>query len=64
MPVSAFVVYTPRDKEELAVCYFLFSESYRFACKFADPKSNNAHPDQPNSAGVPETPRQPTQKRS
>jgi Family of unknown function (DUF5519) len=34
MPVSASVVYTPRDKEDLEVCYFLFSESYRFACKF------------------------------
>jgi len=30
MPVSVFVVYTPRDKEELEVCSILFSESYRF----------------------------------
>jgi hypothetical protein len=36
MPVSASVLYTPRDEEELEVCFSLFSESYRFACKFAD----------------------------
>ena len=41
MPVSASVLYTPRHQEELAVCYFLFSESYRFACKFAPPTLNN-----------------------
>lgn len=41
MPVSASVVYTPRDEEELEVCYSLFSESYRFACKFADQRWNN-----------------------
>jgi Family of unknown function (DUF5519) len=41
MPVSASVVYTPRDQEELEVCYFLFSESYRFACKFAPAIMNN-----------------------
>ncbi len=28
------VVYTPENREELAVCYFLFSEAYRFAWKF------------------------------
>jgi len=33
MSVSTLVVYTPRDKKELDVCYFLFSQSYRFACK-------------------------------
>src|ERR1700716_2403281 len=41
MPVSASVLYTPRDEEELEVCYSLFSESYRFACKFADHAWNN-----------------------
>jgi hypothetical protein len=41
MPVSASVVYTPRDQEELEVCHFLFSESYRFACKFAPATVNN-----------------------
>ena len=34
MPAGAVVVYTPRDEEVLGVCYFLFSESYRFACSF------------------------------
>jgi hypothetical protein len=41
MRVSASVVYTPRDEEELEVCYSLFSESYRFACRYADDTSNN-----------------------
>jgi hypothetical protein len=39
MPVSAFVVYAPRDQEDLEVCYSLFAESYRFACKLAYPTS-------------------------
>jgi hypothetical protein len=34
MPAGAVVVYTPRDEQELGVCYFLFSESYRFARSF------------------------------
>jgi hypothetical protein len=34
MPAGAVVVYTPRDEGELGVCYFLFSQSYRFACGF------------------------------
>ena len=25
---------TPKNREELAVCYSLFSEAYQFACKF------------------------------
>jgi hypothetical protein len=33
--VSTAVLYTPRNQEELAVCYFLFSASYHFACKFS-----------------------------
>ena len=31
--VSTAVLYTPRNQEELAVCYFLFSASYHFARK-------------------------------
>ena len=31
MPAGAVVVYTPRDEQELGVCYILFSESYHFA---------------------------------
>jgi hypothetical protein len=34
MPAGAVVVYTPRDEQELGVCYLLFSESYRSACSF------------------------------
>jgi hypothetical protein len=33
--VSTAVLYTPRNQEELAVCHFLFSASYDFACKFS-----------------------------
>jgi hypothetical protein len=33
--VSTAVLYTPRNKEELTVCSFLFSASYQFACKFS-----------------------------
>jgi len=36
MPAGTVIVYTPKNREELAVCYSLFSESYHFACKFAD----------------------------
>jgi hypothetical protein len=31
MPAGAVVVYTPRDEQELGVCYILFSDSYHFA---------------------------------
>lgn len=34
MPAGTVVVYTPKNDEELEVCYSLFSESYTFACKF------------------------------
>jgi hypothetical protein len=34
MPAGAVVVYTPRDEQELAVCYLLFSAAYRFASSF------------------------------
>jgi hypothetical protein len=34
MPAGAVVVYTPRDREELAVCYSLFFEAYYSAYKF------------------------------
>jgi hypothetical protein len=32
MPPGAVLVYTPKNREDLAVCCALFSESYRFAC--------------------------------
>ena len=34
MPPGAVLVYTPKNREELAVCYSLFAEAYHFACKF------------------------------
>ena len=34
MPAGAVVLYTPRDPQELGICDFLFSQSYRFACGF------------------------------
>jgi hypothetical protein len=34
MPAGAVLVYTPKNREELAVCYSLFAEAYYFACKF------------------------------
>jgi hypothetical protein len=34
MPPGTAIVYTPRNREELEVCYSLFFESYCFACKF------------------------------
>jgi len=34
MPAGTVVVYTPRDEQELEVCYFLFSESYHSECSF------------------------------
>lgn len=33
MPAGAALVYTPKNREELAVCYSLFAEAYHFACK-------------------------------
>jgi hypothetical protein len=33
MPAGAVVVYTPKDPEELAICYLLLSKSYYFASK-------------------------------
>src|ERR1700738_2933985 len=33
MPAGAVLVYAPTNREELAVCYSLFAEAYRFACK-------------------------------
>ena len=35
MPAGTVIVYTPRNREELEVCYSLLFESYYFACKFA-----------------------------
>jgi hypothetical protein len=34
MPAGAVLVYIPKDREELSVCYSLFAEAYHFACKF------------------------------
>jgi len=39
MPAGTVVLYTPRDRGELEVCYGLFSEAYQCACKFADGQS-------------------------
>lgn len=37
LPAGAVLLYAPGDLEELAVCYFLFYQSYRFACKLHRP---------------------------
>jgi hypothetical protein len=44
MPAGTVIVYTPRNREELEVCYSLVFESYCFACKFvrAEPISGIA----------------------
>jgi hypothetical protein len=42
MPAGAVILYTPKTREELEVCYFLFSESYHFACKSASPENAEA----------------------
>jgi hypothetical protein len=34
MPPGAVLVYTPKNREELGVCYSLFAAAYHFACKF------------------------------
>jgi hypothetical protein len=31
MPPGAVLVYTPKNQDDLAICYALFSESYYFA---------------------------------
>jgi len=36
MPAGTVVLYTPRDRGELEVCYGLLSDAYQWACKFAD----------------------------
>jgi len=33
MPPGALIVYTPRNPEELSVCYSLFFAAYHSACK-------------------------------
>jgi hypothetical protein len=38
VPAGTVVVYTPRNRAELEVCYALFFESYHFACKSPDEK--------------------------
>jgi hypothetical protein len=42
VPAGTVVVYTPRNRAELEVCYSLLFESYHFACK-----SPNEKPIQP-----------------
>jgi hypothetical protein len=48
MPAGTVIVYTPRSREELEVCYYLFFESYYFACEFVREKpvqaSRTEHP--------------------
>ncbi len=34
MPAGTVVLYTPKNREELAVCFSLFSEAYHFAAGF------------------------------
>lgn len=33
MPAGAVVLYTPKDRQELSVCYSLFLAAYDFACR-------------------------------
>jgi hypothetical protein len=42
MPAGTVILYTPKNREELEVCYALFFESYYFACKFAREKGVQA----------------------
>jgi hypothetical protein len=42
MPTGTVIVYTPRNREELEVCYSLFFESYYFACRFGREKAVQA----------------------
>ena len=42
MTAGTVIVYTPRDRAELEVCYSLFFESYYFACKFVREKAVQA----------------------
>ena len=34
MPAGTVLLYTPKDRNELTVCYSLFFKAYQFACKF------------------------------
>jgi hypothetical protein len=50
MPAGTLIVYTPRNREELEVCYSLFFESYYFACRFGREKAVQAsRPELPDS---------------
>ncbi|HZC34857.1 MAG TPA: hypothetical protein VE242_04550 [Chthoniobacterales bacterium] len=42
LPAGTVIVYTPRNRQELEVCYSLFFESYYFACKFIREKALEA----------------------
>ena len=50
MPAGTLIVYTPRNREELEICYSLFFESYYFACNFVREKAVQAsRPELPDS---------------
>jgi hypothetical protein len=50
LPAGTVIVYTPRNREELEICYSLFFESYYFACKFVREKAVQAtRPELPDS---------------
>lgn len=49
MPAGTVIAYTPKNREELEVCYSLFFESYCFACKFIREKPVQASgPEEPD----------------
>lgn len=43
MPAGAVLVYTPKNREELAVCYSFFLEAYHLACKFGKELPGKEH---------------------
>ena len=50
MPAGTLIVYTPRNRAELELCYSLFFESYYFACKFVREKAvQTTRPELPDS---------------
>jgi hypothetical protein len=57
LPAGTVIVYTPRNREELEVCYSLFFESYCFACKFAREKLVRASgPEKPDRTTLEQIP--------
>lgn len=49
MPAGAVVLYTPRDPQELGICDFLFSQSYRFACRSVHGEGQTGRTEPPNT---------------